>query len=171
MPFTYITGGASSGKSGFALKLMRHREDVLFIATGRITDPEMAERVRLHRRTRPRSWETREEPVDLIAAVASSEKPTGGVVIDCLTFWVSNLLFESRMGRTEVLERAEKTAGFLRNHVSRILVVSNELGMGIVPADAQSREFRRVAGEVNRIFAAHSEEAFFLVSGIAVRIK
>lgn len=171
MSFTFITGGASSGKSGFAQELMRHQEDVLFVATGRITDPEMAARVRLHRRRRPPSWVTVEEPGDLIAAVGSSGKPPGGVIIDCLTFWVNNLLFENGMDRTAVLRKAEKTACFLRDHASRILVVSNELGMGIIPAEPESREFRRIAGEVNQLFAACSEKAFFVVSGIPIRIK
>jgi adenosylcobinamide kinase/adenosylcobinamide-phosphate guanylyltransferase len=171
MPYTFITGGASSGKSSFALNLFKGRKCVTFIATARVTDPEMAERIKLHRRQRPASWNTIEEPVDLIGVVTSKGSGIGGLIIDCLTFWVSNLIFEGQLDRPSILDLAEKTAQALKNHEFDALVVSNEIGMGIVPADSESRSYRRIAGEVNQIFTAHCKEAFFVLSGIPVRLK
>ncbi len=171
MPYTYITGGASSGKSRFALTLFKGKENVTFIATGRITDPEMEKRVDLHRRQRPPSWRTIEEPVDLITAVGSTNARSGEVIIDCLTFWVSNLTYEKGMDRMQILDLAERTARFLEAHDKSVLVVSNELGMGIIPADAESRQYRRIAGEVNQIFASHSNEAYYMLSGLPLKIK
>jgi adenosylcobinamide kinase/adenosylcobinamide-phosphate guanylyltransferase len=171
MPYTFITGGASSGKSRFALKIFEGRKLVTFIATGRVTDPEMAQRIQLHRRQRPASWKTIEEPVDLVGVVTSTGSQSGGLIIDCLSFWVSNLIFEGRFDRPSILDLAEKTAKTLKKHQLDTLVVSNELGMGIVPADPESRNYRRIAGEVNQIFTAHCKEAFFVVSGIPVKLK
>ena len=171
MPYTFITGGASSGKSDFALELFRDRGDVTFIATGVVSDPEMEQKIRLHKMQRPSSWDTIEEPVDLIKAVRGVKKENKAVILDCLTFWVSNLIHDISLAQDKIIELAAKTAGFLNTSEKEILVVTNELGMGIIPGTREVREYRNIAGKVNRIFAGISEKAYFVVSGIGMKIK
>jgi adenosylcobinamide kinase/adenosylcobinamide-phosphate guanylyltransferase len=171
VPYIYVTGGASSGKSDYAVNYFRNRKDVTFIATGIATDPEMLERINAHRDRRPHDWETIDEPTDLIAAVKNASFKTGGILIDCLTFWTANLIFQRDMKEEDILKYAASTAEFLRSAGRPSLVITNELGMGIVPASQESRKFRKIAGEVNQIFAEKSEEAYLIVSGIPLRLK
>jgi len=171
MAYTFVSGGASSGKSGFALELLSSRNDVTFIATGVKTDAEMELRIAEHRRQRPEAWETIEEPLDLIAVVKNLNKGKGGLIIDCLTMWVSNLIYMGQYDHDTILGRAEDLASYLKRLDRKVVVVSNELGMGIIPASEESREYRKLAGEVNQVFARSSSKAFFVVSGIGMKIK
>lgn len=171
MSFIFISGGASSGKSDFALKYLKGRSDVTFIATGVSTDAEMEIRIREHKDQRPSAWATIEEPVDLIKAVGNIKSRRGAIILDCLTFWVSNLMYCKNLEREKILELAEKTAFYLGTIEKTALVVTNELGMGIIPENEEIRNFRKIAGEVNRIFAGMSDEAYFIISGIGVKIK
>jgi len=171
VPYIYVTGGASSGKSGYSLKLFKNRKDVTFIATGIATDPEMRERIRVHRELRPDFWDTVEEPFDLLTAVKNASPENRGIIIDCLTFWVNNLIFQKTMNSDEVLEIATSTAEFLRSNDLSAVVITNELGMGVVPSYEDGRRFRKIAGEVNQIFAEKSEEAYLIVSGIPLKLK
>ena len=171
MPYTYITGGASSGKSDFALELFKDRNDVTFIATGVASDPEMAKKILSHKTQRPSGWDTIEEPVDLIGALRSVKKDHGAVILDCLTFWVSNLIHYNKLYSEQIFELAEETSAYLNTSSINALVVTNELGMGIVPGSAEVRLYRNIAGKVNRIFANRSEAAYFVISGIGQRIK
>lgn len=169
MPYTFVTGGSSSGKSAFVLDLFRGREQVTFIATGRATDPEMARRIREHRRERPGSWRTVEEPLDLASALESCG--TGGIIIDDLTFWVTNQLYMAGASEEEVLRLAARTASALRGFPGRAAVVTNEVGQGLVPDSPEGRRFRKLSGEVNRIFAREAGDAFLVVSGLPLRLK
>lgn len=171
MAYTFVTGGASSGKSKFALQFLSSRKDVTFIATGVKTDAEMELRIAAHRRERPMAWETIEEPLDIISAVGHMDERHSGLIIDCLTMWVSNLLYMDQCDGSEIIERAEDLASHLEYLDKKIVVVSNELGMGIIPASEESREYRRLAGEVNQIFAHSSIEAYLVVSSIGVKIR
>jgi adenosyl cobinamide kinase/adenosyl cobinamide phosphate guanylyltransferase len=171
VPFTLITGGASSGKSAFALQLFHGRRDVSFIATGIKTDPEMERRIDAHRRERPREWETIEEPLDIIDAAGKMNPRNGFLIIDCLTFWVSNLLLSKHCNSEQIIERAVDTARYLKELDRTALVITNELGMGIIPASRETRDYRKIAGEVNQRFARESKEAYFVVSGIGMRLK
>ena len=171
MPYTFITGGASSGKSDFALELFRDRSAVTFIATGVASDPEMNQKIRLHKMQRPSRWDTIEEPVDLIRAVRSVKKERGAVILDCLTFWVSNLIHDKKLALDKIIELAAETSGFLKTSGKNALIVTNELGMGIIPGSREVREYRDTAGKVNRIFADMSAAAYFVVSGIGMKIK
>ena len=171
MAYTFVTGGASSGKSRFALDLLGSRNDVTFIATGIKTDAEMELRIVEHQRQRPEVWETIEEPLDLISAVGNMDKQNGGLIIDCLTMWVSNLIYMGRCDHDEILGRAEDLASHLKHLDRTVVMVSNELGMGIIPASEESREYRKLAGEVNQLFARSSSEVFLVVSSIGLRIK
>jgi adenosylcobinamide kinase/adenosylcobinamide-phosphate guanylyltransferase len=171
MAYTFITGGASSGKSGYALELLRNRDDVTFVATGVRTDKEMEIRIEEHRRQRPETWETIEEALDLVSAVENMNEQNDGLIVDCLTMWVSNLIYMGCLGHEEILERAERLASHLKLLDKTVLVVSNELGMGLIPADEESRQYRRLAGEVNQVFARSSDEAYFVIDGMGLKIK
>jgi adenosyl cobinamide kinase/adenosyl cobinamide phosphate guanylyltransferase len=169
--YTFITGGASSGKSRFALALLQGRDDVTFIATGVATDPEMEKRIIAHKKQRPKTWETIEEPIDIIGAARSMDPENRGIIVDCLTFWVSNHLHSQNTHHSMIIASAEETAKFLKNLDKTILVVTNEIGMGIIPESEETRLYRKIAGEVNQIFARMSQEAYIVVSGIGMRIR
>ncbi len=169
MSYTFITGGASSGKSGYALERFISRRDVTFIATGIETDEEMAGRIELHRAARPSEWETIEGPIDFIPAVRNSK--SSALIIDCLSFWVSNLVYSEKLGHDDIVAKAVAAAEFLEKIDREIIVVTNELGMGLIPEYRESRAYRKTAGEVNQIFAKYAKDAYFIVSGIPVKIK
>ena len=171
MPYTFVTGGASSGKSGYALQLFRGRHDVTVIATGVRTDAEMERRIEAHRKERPGTWETIEEPEDLISAMERMNPENRGVIIDCLTVWVSNLQYGKGYTSLDIIDRAKKTVSYIRDKDREVVVVSNELGMGIIPASEELREFRKTAGEVNQLFAADSAAAYFVVSGLIIKLR
>ncbi len=170
MPLVFLTGGASSGKSKFALNLLKDRKDVTFIATGVETDPEMENRIKRHRKGRPPEWETIEEPLDLLAAV-KKVTPGRAVIIDCLTFWVSNLLYYSRTKSNEIIRIANETADFLKGLNTDVIVVTNEIGMGVIPATEDGRFYRTIIGEMNQIFASRADEAHMVINGIGLRLK
>jgi adenosylcobinamide kinase/adenosylcobinamide-phosphate guanylyltransferase len=94
----------------------------------------------------------------------------GGLIIDCLTMWISNLIYMGKYNRDTIFGYAENLASYLRHLDRTIVVVSNELGMGIIPASVESRDFRKVAGEVNQIFARSSRDVYFVISGIGMKI-
>jgi adenosylcobinamide kinase/adenosylcobinamide-phosphate guanylyltransferase len=171
MPYVFVIGGASSGKSRFALDRFAGRTGVTFIATGVATDPEMRERIRSHRRERPPSWRTVEEPENLLEAVRGVPEGSEGIVIDCLTFWVSNLLYRKNLDGAGIRRLAEETALCVRGAAAEAIVITNEVGLGVIPQTDEGRTFRKIAGEVNQIFAMHSSEAYFVISGIDTRIK
>jgi adenosylcobinamide kinase/adenosylcobinamide-phosphate guanylyltransferase len=171
VPYTFITGGASSGKSDFALGLLKDRSDVTFIATGVASDPEMAKKILSHKMQRPSCWDTIEEPLDLIGAFRRVKKEHGAVILDCLTFWVSNLIYRKNLDSEQIFELAEEASALIGSSEIRAVVVTNELGMGIIPLYEDVRKYRNIAGKVNRIFAARSETAYFVISGIGQKIK
>jgi adenosyl cobinamide kinase/adenosyl cobinamide phosphate guanylyltransferase len=162
MGFVLLLGGARSGKSERAARLaVESGMGITFIATATAGDDEMAERISRHRSARPAGWSTVEAPLDLIAAVVRTP-PDHFVVVDCLTLWVSNLLGAGITG-DEIIARAEKAGGELA--VRRGVVVTNEVGLGIVPANEVARTFRDVLGGVNAAFARCAERAVLMVAG------
>ena len=173
MPITLVTGGASSGKSSFALSMIDKNIKTVFIATGVPTDDEMREKIEIHQSERPVTWKTIEEPTNLVSLFKDLHHETNNstIIIDCLTFWVSNLMFYKNYSRKEIINEANILAGILSQYTIQIILVTNELGMGIIPADRESRIFRRIAGEVNQIFAKNSNKVYFVVSGIGIKIK
>lgn len=172
-----VTGGCRSGKSSFALRFVEERaEERVFIATSPVFDAETAERVRRHQEERRgRGWLTLEEEIDIARALASC--PAGaGVLLDCLTLWIGNLMFrdeeEDRMpDEDEVEELAARLAAAARNRSGLTVVVTNEVGLGIVPDNPSARRFRDLAGRVSQTIAAAAAEVHFLVSGLPMRIK
>jgi len=168
MSLMFLLGGARSGKSSLAVRLATALDrPVTFIATGEARDHEMAERIRVHRAARAPSWSTLEEPLDLSRAIARARDDV--VVLDCLSLWVSNA-FETRVPAGDILERAGDAAAALSQRPERSFVVSNEVGLGIVPMHPLGRAYRDVLGSVNAVFARDAERAFFVVAGRALSL-
>jgi len=161
---TLVLGGARSGKSALAVKLASEWEGpVTFVATGEAGDDEMAERIRRHREERPRDWTTLEEPVELASALESAPADAA-VVVDCLSLWVANVFDD------DVEARNERAVAAAKNR-ARTIVVSNEVGLGVVPVSELGRRYRDVLGRVNAQWAAAADEALFVVAGKMLRLQ
>jgi adenosyl cobinamide kinase/adenosyl cobinamide phosphate guanylyltransferase len=164
MPLVLLTGGARSGKSAAAQRLAEAAgSEVTLIATAEALDEEMAERIRQHQQARPSSWRTIEEPLDLLGALGRVEA-RGTTVIDCLTLWVSNLLGKGATDE-EIVADAERVAAAAGSRPGRTIVVTNEVGLGIVPFEPETRRYRDLLGRVNTIVSDSAEKAGFLVAG------
>jgi adenosylcobinamide kinase/adenosylcobinamide-phosphate guanylyltransferase len=165
MPYSFVLGGARSGKSALATRLAAESgAPVIFIATAEPRDDEMAARIRRHRADRPAGWRTIEAPLDLQAAVKTTSRGDF-LVLDCLTLWVSNLL-EQGQEAAAINVAADALAQEMTRR--RGVVVSNEVGLGIVPVNELARVYRDVLGTVNVIFAALAERGVFMVAGRAL---
>jgi len=168
MGFVFITGGARSGKSDLAYRLGQDSgRSVTVIATATAGDSEMDERIRRHRELRPPSWATAEEPLQLLAAVQAAPDDNF-LIVDCLTLWVSNLLGAGH-SNDEIRARAEKAAVELAGRSG--CVVTNEVGLGIVPDNELARTFRDLLGAVNSLFASHAERSLLMVAGRGLELK
>ncbi|MBW9089927.1 bifunctional adenosylcobinamide kinase/adenosylcobinamide-phosphate guanylyltransferase [Rhizobium wenxiniae] len=163
-----VLGGARSGKSAFSERLAqatgleRH-----YIATGRAYDDEMRERIVRHQDDRGPSWVTHEEPVELIRTLREIDRPGRVVLVDCLTLWVTNLM----MAGEDIPARSADLAAQLLSLEAKIIFVSNEVGLGIVPENRMAREFRDHAGRLHQQMAAAADEVFFVAAGLPLRMK
>lgn len=165
MPFTFLVGGARSGKSGLAVKLASEWEGpVVVIATAEARDDgELAARIARHRLERPTGWRTVEEPLDLVGEVARLPEPAL-LLVDCLTLWAANAL-EAGWSEDEIEHAATEAATVVAARAAPAVVVSNEVGMGIVPETPLGRAFRDLQGRVNAVFAARADRACLVVAG------
>ncbi len=164
MPFTFLVGGARSGKSSLAVRLASAFEGpVVVVATAEARDEDMAERIRAHQAARPAGWETVEAPLELLGAIEDVGEDAF-VILDCLTLWVSNAL-EAGASADEIDGEARKLASTLADREGPSVVVSNEVGLGIVPANELARRYRDVLGRVNGSFAAEASRSFLVVAG------
>ena len=164
----FVLGGARSGKSAFAERLAAEcGEPVLYVATATVTDEEMAERIARHRAQRPTTWRTLEAPLG-IAAQLMGLPGTATVVVEDLTLLLSNLMTED-VATAE--SRAQREISDLLGHEANVILVSNEVGMGIVPEYALGRLFRDALGRVNQAAAAACGEVYLLVAGLPLRLK
>lgn len=165
-----VIGGAASGKSDAALAMAGHAGPKAFVATGQPLDDEMAERIRRHQASREAGWQTEEVPVDLAGWFDKEGRTYRTILLDCLTLWLSNL-----QGRgtpeSQVPDLVSELLRAIRTSKARVLVVTNELGLGLVPTEASARRFRDLAGRINQQFAREADEVHFVVSGLPVRIK
>ena len=162
-----MLGGARSGKSAFAEAWVMARAGgmpPLYLATGRAWDDEMRARISRHRADRGAAWETVEEPVELAAALRDAK---GAVLVDCLTLWITNLMMAERDVEAEGAALIEALPAIECD----IAFVSNEVGQGIVPADAMSRAFRDHAGRLHQQLAAAVDEVHFVTAGLPQRLK
>ncbi|GAB4264905.1 MAG: bifunctional adenosylcobinamide kinase/adenosylcobinamide-phosphate guanylyltransferase [Deferrisomatales bacterium] len=167
----FFTGGARSGKSRLAQERTERWEGrLLYIATAQVRDREMRDRVDKHRRDRGPRWDTREEPLELAAALQDAEA-YGGALLDCLTLWTSNLLEACGDDEGRVRAAVDGLLEALEGYRGRLSVVTNEVGSGIVPANALARRFRDWAGWINQAVAARASEAFLVASGLPLRLK
>jgi adenosylcobinamide kinase/adenosylcobinamide-phosphate guanylyltransferase len=171
---TLVIGGARSGKSRFAQSLPARGQRVTYLATCRGEDSEMAVRIARHRSDRPAHWVTLEEPLAIAEAVERTAHHCDYILLDCLTIWISNMSWEHRQSTEEELHSAvsrelARLVAAARN--THLVVVSNELGCGLVPDSPVGRLFRDVHGWANQDVAAAAEWVYYLVAGIAVPIK
>ena len=164
MALTVLLGGARSGKSRWAVRLATDtRRPVTFIATGEARDDEMASRIRRHRAERPPDWTTVEEPIHLADALRGVDAGQT-VILDCLTLWVSNLL-DQELTDDEVRAAATEAAAITARHDGEVIVISNEVGSGIVPMTPLGRRYQDLLGEVNAIWVEGSSRAALVVAG------
>jgi adenosylcobinamide kinase / adenosylcobinamide-phosphate guanylyltransferase len=165
---TFIIGGARSGKSAYALEVASALEGrKAYVATAQALDYEMAARIKIHKQERGPSWDTLEEPLAVSRLLNETMGRYRVIVIDCLTLWLSNLMHSGADVQAEVesfITSAQKCG-------ARLYIVSNEVGMGIVPENQLARMFRDHAGMMNRRMAGASDEVYLLAAGIPVRIK
>ena len=174
----FLTGGSRSGKSSRALELACSVGDrkKVFIATAEVTDPEMGQRIDRHKSERDSSWHTIEEPCDLAGALERVPEGAGVAVIDCLTVWLGNLMHYRGSEHAEH-EQYQEVSDFLAaigkpaDLRCPLIIVGNELGMGLVPEHPLGRRFRDVAGRLNQAVAAAAHHAEFLVSGLPLVLK
>ena len=165
---TFITGGSRSGKSRFAQQLAEQRsENPVYLATARIWDDDFAARVKRHRSDRDERWETVEEEKWL------SEHDLSGrtVLVDCITLWLTNFFHDQQYQSDETLKAAREEWIRFTDRNADLIVVSNELGMGVHPENEAARKFADVQGWMNQFIARQAEEVYLMVSGIPVKIK
>ena len=166
-PVTLVLGGARSGKSRFAEGLFAPSGPCTYIATAEARDAEMRTRIERHQDRRGPLWHTCEAPLDLVGALTWAESGGTPVLIDCLTLWLSNLIEAER----DIAGETEALCACLASLQCKAVVVSNEVGQGIVPANALARHFRDESGKLNQAVAAVSGNVFFVTAGIAARLK
>ena len=171
---TFIIGGARSGKTALAQSLCRPDTRIAYLATMRAEDGELRARIQRHRSHRPATWTTIEEPLAIAAAVRRASREFDSIVLDCLTLWLSNFCWEHRACDAGELERKalDEADDLVRAcEGAHLIVVSNEVGSGIVPDNAVARAFRDLQGFVNQKVARAADEVWQAVAGIPVRIK
>jgi len=172
---TLVLGGARSGKSRFAQSLCTAASRVVFIATLRLDDdPEMRTRAIHHQQARPSHWHTIEEPLTIARALESCGANFDFVLLDCLTLWLSNLYWEHRDAAEDVLRTAasdEVSRLIAAAHKFNLVVVSNEVGCGLVPESPVGRTFRDLQGWVNQQLACAADAVYQVVAGIPIPIK
>lgn len=178
-----VTGGARSGKSSFAERLCMHRASSgVYVATAQAYDEEMRERIRKHRDRRDDAmyaWETVEEPLLLPELLGSLNHRTEGapaVIVDCLTLWLTNVLMETAPEGQEMEEerlslRINSLVAAVQNYPGHVILVTNEVGSGVVPEYPLGRIFRDWAGLMNQRLARQCDEVFLVTAGIPVEIK
>ncbi|MDO8425881.1 MAG: bifunctional adenosylcobinamide kinase/adenosylcobinamide-phosphate guanylyltransferase [Deltaproteobacteria bacterium] len=168
--FIFVTGGAKSGKSSFALNLANGLPGPrYYLATAEALDREMEEKIKKHKEERSSRWETIEEPRE-VAEKLEGLKGSGVVLIDCLTLWITNLLTDD-LNNGEILKKGEALASACKKSPLSIIAVSNEVGLGIVPLTPVARRFRDLSGVINQRIAGLSDEAYLVTAGMPLKIK
>ncbi|QAA34836.1 bifunctional adenosylcobinamide kinase/adenosylcobinamide-phosphate guanylyltransferase [Clostridium manihotivorum] len=178
---TLVTGGARSGKSSFGESLLKDLRKVLYIATSIPFDEEMKERVKKHKNQRPDYWDTLEAYKNFKGEFSNIiYQEYDGIIVDCITIMISNILLESFNEDKEndygllednIMCQVDELIKVLKNTGCKVVIVTNEVGSGIVPENKLSREFRDIAGRVNQRIAKAADEVYLVVSGLPVRIK
>jgi adenosylcobinamide kinase/adenosylcobinamide-phosphate guanylyltransferase len=170
-----ITGGARAGKSSYAQKLASDIGGrVLFVATAEAKDEDMRLRIEKHKKSRPLNWDTLESPSEVGKAIDEKAGEYSVVVIDCVTMLVSNIMLaaaDEASAEAEVLKEINSIINVMQSKSSAFILVSNEVGLGIVPDNEMSRTYRDLLGRANQLLARYADEVYLMVSGIPVKIK
>lgn len=170
-----ITGGARAGKSSFAQKLAAESGGkVLFVATAEARDEDMRRRIEKHQKSRPSNWKTLESPSEVAKAISQNGGEYEVIVIDCITMLVSNVMLaadDERTAESAVINEIEALIKAMQTKPSAFIVVSNEVGLGIVPDNELSRNYRDLLGRANQLMAQYADEVYFMVAGIPVKIR
>ena len=165
---TLVLGGARSGKSSFAQRFAEGADgDLVYIATAQAFDAEMAERIARHQSDRGSRWQTVECPLDLADAIAGYQGHGKTILVDCLTLWLSNLM----LGDYDIAGAVSRLTAALETSASKVILVSNEVGQGIVPDNALARRFRDEAGWLNQAMARAADDVWFVTAGLPQRLK
>jgi adenosylcobinamide kinase/adenosylcobinamide-phosphate guanylyltransferase len=165
---TLVLGGARSGKSHYAEGLARRPGgQPTYIATAEITDAEMRERIARHREDRGVRWRTIEAPLDLVTALLQADGPKSFTLIECLTVWINNLIYHGK----DVAGEVENFRTSLAGNKGHVVIVANEVGLGIVPDNALARRFRDEAGRANQAIADVADEVVFVAAGLPMMLK
>jgi len=193
----FILGGARSGKSAYALKLAESTPGKrLYLATAEALDDEMAARIKKHKKERVNTWTTIEEPIRVADVIRKNNPPSppfakggqGGlsgkkynvILLDCLTLWISNLMHTANRssplagegkGGGRITKEIHSLISACKNSQANIVIVSNEVGLGIVPDNPLARQFRDIAGYANQKIAQAADEMYFVAAGIPVKVK
>jgi adenosylcobinamide kinase / adenosylcobinamide-phosphate guanylyltransferase len=180
----FITGGARSGKSSFALaKALTVAGRKAYIATAEALDEEMAKRIEQHKKQRGKEWDTIEEPLKIAEVMKKLSGNYSALVLDCMTLWLSNLFMNTQSKGLQTIESEiqelldtlrqlkSPAAGDPDSGFCSLYIVSNEVGMGIVPENETARKFRDMAGILNQKIAEVSDEAYMMVAGIPMKMK
>jgi adenosylcobinamide kinase/adenosylcobinamide-phosphate guanylyltransferase len=170
-----ITGGARAGKSSYAQKLAGDiGGKVLFVATAEAKDEDMRLRIEKHKKSRPSGWETLEAPSGVGKAIGEKDGKYQVVIIDCITMLVSNVMLgaeDETSGESEMLKEIDTLIKVMHSKPATYILVSNEVGLGIVPDNELSRNYRDLLGKANQMLAQYADEVYLMVAGIPVKIK
>lgn len=167
----FITGGVRSGKSHFAQELAKKFSgSKAYLATAQALDGEMKKRIDRHQKSRPRSWQTLEEPIHIIEVIQREGKRFDLILLDCLTLWLSNLMMAGWKER-RILTAADRFLKAAQKAPGSFIFVSNEVGMGIVPDNPAARDFRDLSGLIHQKVASAADEVYFLVCGLPQKVK
>jgi len=170
-----ITGGARAGKSSYAQKLAADiGEKVLFVATAEAKDEDMRLRIEKHKKSRPSRWETLEAPKNVAKVIESAAGDYSIVIIDCITMLVSNLMLgvkDETFAESEILKEINALINAMKAKSATYILVSNEVGLGIVPDNELSRNYRDLLGRANQLLSSYADDVYLLVAGIPVKIK
>lgn len=165
---TLILGGARSGKSTYAEGLAEaHDGPLVYIATAQAYDGEMTARIAAHVARRGPAWQTLEEPIELAGAIAEAATPGSFVLVDCLTLWLNNLL----LGEHDIAAHTDRLLASLAASEATLALVSNEVGLGIVPENALARRFRDEAGILNQNVAEAADRVVLVTAGLPLQLK
>jgi len=179
-----VTGGARSGKSTFAEdRAKEFGQKVLYVATSKPIDDEMKQRIAKHRAQRPEEWETLEEYKNLDTILVNIIQDKDAVLLDCITIMITNLMLDECIDWDNLTrDKVEEIENLVKHQIERLIslskmsvvpfiLVTNEVGLGVVPPSAIGRDFRDIAGRINQMLAKAADEVYFCVSGIPMKIK
>jgi len=183
MSITLVLGGTRSGKSSFAEKMAGQlAENIGYIATGQALDAEMEERIALHKSNRPINWETYEEPLDVANILEKNKNRHKVFLLDCLTLLISNILLKDQnideinsqvlnVKEKVIVEKIKKIISITKKENLNLIIVSNEVGLGLVPSSSLSRGYRDIVGRANQLLATEADQVILVWAGIPLQLK